>query len=240
MSLSDVVKCEMKDHEFCKKYPSSDLRTSSLLVVYPLQTAIFVREGQVCDMFGAGTYSLNADHLTTLDRLIGLPSAPDSPFQADIWFINHASKLNTKWDTTRSIPLKDPKYGIVVPVRVCGQYGIRVVDAMPFMQTLNDNLTDFSAYKVAEFFKALMLSNLPEALGRSIVQNQLSILDIDQYPADISAFCREEIDRTFQEYGIQLSEFAITSVSTPNDDPSVIKLMDAKDLTEQKKPVPAC
>lgn len=235
MALIDVVKCEMKDYEFCKKFPSQDLRTSSQLVVYPSQTAIFVKGGQICDMFGAGTYSLKTDNIPILNKLINLPFGGDSPFQAEVWFINHTSKLNMKWGTTSPIQLEDPKYEIIVPVRAYGQYGIRVVDAMSFLKTLIGNMTDFSAYKIAEYFKGLMLSSLNTAISKKIIQDQISILDINQYLVAMSSFCKEEIDQAFQRYGIQLSEFAFISINIPNDDPSVLKLKEAKDMAAKMK-----
>lgn len=235
MAIIDVVKCEMKDYEFCKKFPSEDLRTSSQLVVYPSQTAIFVKGGQICDTFSAGTYSLKTENIPILNKIINLPFGGDSPFQAEVWFINHTSKLNMKWGTTSPIQLEDPKYNIIVPVRAYGQYGIRVVEATLFLTTLIGNMTDFSAYKVAEYFKGLMLSSLNASISKKIIQDQISILDINQHLIDMSSFCKNEVDVYFGKYGIQLSEFAFISINIPTDDPSVIKLKEAKDMAARMK-----
>ena len=43
MALIDVIKCDIQDGEFCYKFPSDDLRLGSQLVVYPSQTAFFLR-----------------------------------------------------------------------------------------------------------------------------------------------------------------------------------------------------
>ena len=45
MAIIDVVKCEMVNGEFCSKFPSDNLRIGSQLVVYPSQTAFFVKDG---------------------------------------------------------------------------------------------------------------------------------------------------------------------------------------------------
>lgn len=220
----------MKDYEFCKKYPSEDFRTSSRLVVYPSQTAIFVKGGQICDVFGAGTYSLSAENIPILNRIISIPYGGDSLFRAEVWFVNLTSKLNLKWGTTSPINIEDPTYNIIVPVRAYGQYGIRVVEATLFLTTLTGNLTDLSAYKVAEYFKGLMLESLKTAISKKIIQDQLSILDINQHLQDMSAFCKDEVDKSFGKYGIQLSEFSFISINVPDDDPSVVKLKDAHQM----------
>lgn len=60
-ALIDVVKCEMNDNESVYKFPSDDLRMGTQLVVYPAQTAFFVKGGKVCDEFSAGTYTLQME-----------------------------------------------------------------------------------------------------------------------------------------------------------------------------------
>ena len=49
MALIDVIKCDIQDGEFCYKFPSDDLRIGSQLVVYPSQTAFFVKGGEILD-----------------------------------------------------------------------------------------------------------------------------------------------------------------------------------------------
>lgn len=235
MAIIDVVKCEMKDYEFCKKFPSQDLRTSSQLVVYPSQTAIFVKGGQVCDIFSSGTYTLKTENIPILNKIINLPFGGNSPFQAEVWFVNHTDKLNMKWGTPNPIYLEDPKYGIIVPVRAFGQYGLSVSKADTFFKSLIGNMPEFSAYKVAEYFKGLMLANLNSAISKKICSDQISILDINQHLMDMSAFCKDDIDKSFEKYGIQLSEFSFVSINVPYDDPSIVKLKEAKDMAAKMK-----
>ena len=60
----------------------------------------------------------------------------DSPFKAEVWFINQISKLDMPWGTPQPILLEDPKYKIIVPVRSNGQYGLRIKDPRLFLETL--------------------------------------------------------------------------------------------------------
>lgn len=53
MAIIDVVKCEMVNGEFCYKFPSDNLKIGTQLVVYPSQTAFFVKGGIICDSFQA-------------------------------------------------------------------------------------------------------------------------------------------------------------------------------------------
>ena len=201
MALIDVVKCELHDYELCVKFPSNDLRIGSQLVVYPSQIAFFVKGGQIFDEFEAGTYTLKTSNIPLLNNVVNIPFGGDSPFQAEVWFVNLTSKLDIKWGTNSEIQLEDPKYNIIVPVRAFGQYGMRIINPRQFLKTLMGNMTSFEVYKVNQYFKGKMLSQL----------------------------------RVFTRYGIELQEFSIMSINVPEDDTSLIKLKEAKDLAARLK-----
>ena len=133
-----------------------------------------------------------------------------------------------KWGTPQPIQLEDPKYNIIVPVRAFGQYGIRVDNPRLFLETLIGNMSSFSADSIDSYFKGKLISNLNSTIAQRIIQEQISVLDISTRLVDISEFCNKEINRTFEKYGISLTEFSIMSINVPEDDPSFIKLKEAK------------
>lgn len=235
MAIIDVVKCEMTDSELCKKFHSEDLRLGSQLVVHPSQVAIFVKGGQIFDIFESGTYTLKTSNIPLLNKIINLPFGGDSPFQAEVWFLNLTAKLDVKWGTMTPIQLEDPKYEIIVPVRAYGQYGMKVIDPQHFLKTLIGNMTSFSSEKVNSYFKGKMLTLLNSTLAKKIANDKISILDINTHLVDTSEFCEVEMNRQFEKYGLQLLDFAIISINVPDDDPSIIKLKEAKDLAARLK-----
>lgn len=235
MALIDVVKCELHDYELCVKFPSEDLRLGSQLVVYPSQIAFFVKGGQILDEFESGTYTLKSSNIPLLNNIVNIPFGGNSPFQAEVWFVNLTTKLDIKWGTPSEIQLEDPKYNIIVPVRAFGQYGMRITDPRVFLKTLMGNMTSFEVYKVNQYFKGKMLSQLSSLIARKIASDNISILEINTHLVEMSEFCNNEINLIFQKYGIELLEFSIMSVNVPDDDPSITKLKEAKDLAARLK-----
>lgn len=69
MALIDVVKCTMGNRELIAKFPSDNLRLGTQLVVYPGQTAFFIKGGQIYDEFEAGTYTLNTSNIPLLNNV---------------------------------------------------------------------------------------------------------------------------------------------------------------------------
>ncbi|MBR3074526.1 MAG: SPFH domain-containing protein [Bacteroidales bacterium] len=235
MALIDVVKWEVSQKEFCHKFPSNDLRIGTQLVVYTAQTAFFVKGGKVLDSFEAGTHTLKSENLPLLNKIINLPFGGNSPFQAEVWFVNQITKLDMKWGTPTPIQLEDPKYSIIVPVRGFGQYGIKIADPRLFLETLIGSMPTFSAADIDSYFKGKLISRLSQTISRKITQDSISILDINSYLVDISEFCNEEINKSFAKYGISLVDFAIMSINVPQDDPSFIQLKQAKATAAQMK-----
>lgn len=235
MAIIDVVKYQTVDGELCHKFDSADLRLGTQLVVHPAQTAIFVKGGVICDEFKAGTYKLDTDNIPLLNKLVNLPFGSDSPFQAEVWFVNQTAKLNLPWGTPHPIQIEDPRYHIIVPVRAHGQYGIRVTNPRLFLETMIGSMGSFSSDQIEQFYKGRIISALNTLLARQIVTNGISILDINTLLLSMSDSINGQLNQLLGKYGVSIIEFAIMSVTFPQDDESVIKLKNAKDLAARLK-----
>ena len=55
MALVNVIKWEVNISELVHKFPIDDLKMGSQLVVYPSQTAFFVKGGQIIDHINENT-----------------------------------------------------------------------------------------------------------------------------------------------------------------------------------------
>lgn len=235
MALIDVIKCDVNSNEFIYKFPSDDLRIGSQLVVYPSQTAFFLKGGKICDEFTSGTYTIKTENIPLLNKLINLPFGSDSPFKADVWFVNQISKLDMKWGTPQPIQLEDPKYGIIVPVRAYGQYGIRISNPRVFMETLIGNMSSFSAEKIDDYFKGKLISLLNNLISEKMITEKVSVIEINAQLMMMSEYCQTQLTKYFTQYGIELIDFSFMSINVPQDDPSFIKLKNAIDKAAQLK-----
>lgn len=230
MALIDVVRCETLEGELCYKFPSEDLKLGTQLVVYPTQTALFVKGGVVCDVFTNGTYTIKTENIPLLNKIINLPFGGDTPFTAEVWFINGVSKLDIPWGTPQPIQIEDPKYKIIVPVRAYGQYGLKVKDPRKFLETLIGNMQSISTEKIDQYYKGRIVTSLNSIIAQRIIENQISILDINTQLLTLSEECNTLLNNQFDKYGVEIVEFSVMSITVPQDDVSVIKLKEAKDI----------
>ena len=230
MALIDVVKWEVNSKEIVHKFASEDLRLGTQLVVYPGQTAFFVKGGVIADVFENGTYTIKTENIPILNKLINIPFGNNSPFKAEVWFVNKLAVLDTKWGTATPIQLEDPKYGVIVPVRAFGQYGLKVADPRTFLEKLVGNMASFSVDKIDSYFKGKMMSFFANLVSDKITKDNISILNINSHLSEMSEFVRVNIDNNFAEFGLCLADFSIMSINVPEDDASFKKLKEAKEL----------
>lgn len=235
MALIDVVKYQAQENEFVWKYPSSDLKIGTQVIVNPSQFAFFIKGGEIFDEFNSGTHTLKSENIPLLNKIINLPFGDNSPFQAEVWYVNLLTKLDNKWGTTIPILVEDPKYGIIIPIRAFGQYGFKVSNPRLFLQTLTGNLQSFSAQKIQDYFKGKIISSLTSLISKKITNENISILEINIFLEELSLFCQNNISEEFKKFGLDIVNFYFMSINVPLNDPSVVKLKEAKDLAAKVK-----
>jgi len=235
MSIVDVIKCEVSDKELIFKFPSDDIRLGSQLIVYPSQTAFFVKGGKICDEFICGTYTIKSENVPLLGKVIDLPFGGDSPFKAEVWFVNQITLLDSKWGTLTPLQIEDPKYEVIVPIRAYGQFGFRISEPRIFLEKLVGNMTSFSVRKVEDYFKGMILSKLTAIIYDKLQQDEMSVLTISSMAESLSAFAKQRISDDFKTYGIDIELFNIISISVKEDDPSFQRLKEAKDAAAKIK-----
>ena len=91
-------------------------------------------------------------------------------------------------------------------------------------------MTAFSTDKVEQYFKGKIVMQLSALIAQKIAKDNVSILDVNTQLIDMSAFCQQQLNQSFAKYGIELVDFNIMSVNIPEDDSSLQRLKEAKDL----------
>ena len=65
----------------------NEIKNGARLIVRPGQSAIFVDQGRVADVFQPGTYELTTKNLPVLTTLRGWKHGFSSPFKAEVYFV---------------------------------------------------------------------------------------------------------------------------------------------------------
>ncbi len=235
MNIIDVIKWETNVQEVVHKFQSDNLRLGSQLVVYPSQTAFFVKGGKICDEFTSGTYTIQSENIPLLGKIINLPFNNETPFKAEVWFVNQIELLDCKWGTLSPLQIEDPKYEIIVPIRAYGQYGFKISQPRVFLERLVGNMQSFTTKKVEDYFRGVILSKLTTIIYDKMKEDGSSVLNIYSKVEDLSEYAKERIKKDFLTYGIEIVLFNFISISIKEDDPSFRRLKEAKDAAAKIK-----
>lgn len=227
MAVVSVIKYEGSPDVFAWKHPDDELGTWTQLIVNESQQAILFKGGQALDVFEAGRHTLSTKNIPFLEKLVNIPFGGDSPFKAEVWFVNKVFNLNVKWGTPSPIQIQDPTFGVFVPVRSNGQFGLRIEDPKKFLVKLVGTLPSFTKDDISNYFRGLYVTRVKDAISTYILDKKVDILNINMYLDELSDFLKDRIATVMEEYGITLPSFFVNEISVPEDDPAVVRLRDA-------------
>lgn len=227
MALVEVVKYDGGPDVFAWKFPSDELGTWTQLIVNESQEAVLYKGGQALDVFAAGRHTLSTANIPVLNKIINLPFGGQSPFKAEVWYINKVHSLDIKWGTQTPIQLQDPKYKVFIPVRAFGQFGIQIGESKKFLIKLVGTMPVLDKTNIINFFRGLYLTKAKDAISSYLIKKGISALEINAYLIEISDHLKDSIRPTLNDYGIKLLNFYVNDISVPEDDSAVKKLKDA-------------
>ncbi|WP_435624181.1 SPFH domain-containing protein [Flagellimonas sp.] len=190
----------------------NEIKNGAKLIVREGQTAVFVNEGQLADVFEPGTYDLTTQNLPILATLKGWKYGFNSPFKAEVYFVNTHLFTDEKWGTKSPITLSDERFGLV-EIRAFGTYAFRISDAGKFIVDIVGTDSNFTNYEINEHLKSLIATRFTDTVGEAN-------LPIELYAAntsELSDTCREVMAPEFESVGISLEKFYIENVSMPED-----------------------
>ncbi|MEM8509992.1 MAG: SPFH domain-containing protein [Bacteroidota bacterium] len=190
----------------------NEIKNGAKLIVREGQTAVFVNEGQLADVFTPGTYDLTTQNLPILATLKGWKYGFNSPFKAEVYFVNTHLFTDEKWGTKNPITLSDSRFGLV-EIRAFGTYAFRISDAGKFITDIVGTDNNFTNYEINEHLKSLIATRFTDTVGEAN-------LPIELYAAntsELSDTCREVMAPEFESVGISLEKFYIENVSMPEE-----------------------
>ena len=221
--LASVIKYEGDNETLVWKHPVEDFNCGSQLIVHESQEAIFFRDGQALDLFGAGRYTLETQQLPILEKLYKLPTDPDRTFHSEVYYINQTTQMGIKWGTDTKVRLFDPMTGMHVEIGASGEFSIRVSNSRKFLLKVVGTAGGFNQEQLMGnnskgYFRAMIMTQVKSSLAATIREQSISILEIDERLMELSEGLREKINLRLADFGLEMPEFYIVRVLLPEDD----------------------
>ncbi len=227
MAIIDCVEWQPQSNDiFAWRYPEENLTTFTQLIVRESQEAVFFSKGQILGKFGPGKHTLSTENLPVLHNLFGIPFGKKNPFTAEVWFVNKAAPLTIDWKTS-SVRIMDADYGQMLPIVAQGRYGVKIRDAEKFLVKLVGTLNSFDSEQLTDHFMGPLVAKTNSAIVTYMTANHVGVMQIAAYLDQLSTFISEPLKQFWDEYGLDLTGFYVTSVDLDTSTPDGKKIADA-------------
>lgn len=219
MSIANVIKYEGDNQTFVWRYPEEDFNTGSQLIVHESQEAILFLSGQALDSFGPGRHELTTQNVPLLSKVINLPTGGESPFHAEVYFVNLVEQLGIPWGTNSKIQFLEPRYRFPLSIGASGEMGLVVREPRKLLLKIVGTEAILSQAKLIAFIKSFLQSRIKTTLAQTITNESLSIFELDAQLDSMSELVRNRLQPDLGEYGLQLSQMIISTIIKPDGDP---------------------
>ena len=132
----------------------------------------------------------------------------ETPFTAEVYFVNTRDMIDMRWGTPEPISLRDPDLGLA-RLRAFGSYSMAVSDPQLFVTKIVGTMGLYQTSQISNYLRGMIISKLTDVLGES----KKGLFDMAGMVDEISAAVRAKITDDFKLLGIAIKQFFVESVS---------------------------
>jgi len=199
---------------------SADFKLGAQLIVRDSQTAIFFKSGHAADTFTTGRHTLTTMNVPILTRLMAFPFGFNSPFRAEVYFVNLKIFTDLKWGTKHPVTFKDSKLGLI-RLRGHGAFTMRIENPILFLNSIVGRQSRFATADIQSYLRDVIIARLNDLLGEKLD----TLLDLPAIYTELAEEFKEVIKLEFEKYGLELVDFYISSITPPEE---VSKMIDQR------------
>lgn len=223
MIFTHVLKYEGDNKTVVWKHPTEDFNTGSTLIVRESQEAIFISNGQILDIFGAGRHILETENLPLIRTVMKLATGGRQAFKAELYFINMVEQMAIKWGTDSKMSYIDPVYEFPLELGACGEMSLSVNNSAKLLIKLVGTEKSLSQEQLICYLRAFVLTRTKSSMVDEILRRKINVFEIDRNMTILSETIQAQLIEEFIEYGITLNSFRITTILKPDEDRNYIK-----------------
>ena len=227
--LMDVIRCDEQEYLIWKWTPTGEANTTkkensirwgSSLRVKDGEVAVFVykqKDGTMQDFIeGPFDETIKTANFPILTGLLGLAYDGNSPFQAEVYYINLAGVVQVKF----GIPyfdVYDPRFlDFGVPMAVRGTLTFNITDYKSFIKLhrlISFNLDDFTAQ-----VKDAVVKRVKSAVSNAPTDYQLPVLQIERRIAEVCDIIQDKLKAEFAEdFGVNVKRLDISAIDVDKE-----------------------
>ena len=236
--LMDVIRCDESSYLIWKWHPvgsqygdgnkGNSIRWGSNLRVKDGEVAVFVykQNNGTIQEFIVGPFdeTIKTKNLPVLTSLVGLAFAGDSPFQAEIYFVNLARIIQVKFGVP-FFDVYDPRFAdFGVPVAVRGTVSFGIADYREFIK-----LHRLSTFNLDDFQKQIrdaVNRYVKDVVANAPAVHNIPVIQIESKTAQINDIVEYDLSERLKEtFGVVVSGIDIGAIEIDKSSDGYCQLM---------------
>src|ERR1700689_557170 len=210
------------------KWPDVTIRRYTRAIVNADEMAMFVNTGQVVQTLGPGRHQIDANELPGLGSIIGAVSGGTAS-RAGLYFVGTREYTGFKFGG-RVDDVQDPRTGLVVTLRVFGDYAMHVADPGRLVTHLTSTADVTDNDRISGWVSDQLLKVLRPHVTTQILRNGWPILGLMAYSAEIEQATIQAANGQLVAYGVELTRMGNFDVNLSPEDEKQLKQL-AKDTS---------
>ena len=223
--MMNVIRCDAPSYLIWKWHPAGSqpgnnkrenaIRWGSALRVKEGEVAVFVyaqADGTIQEYIeGPRDHTLETNNLPILSGIIGLAYNGDTPFQAEIYFINLARIIQVKF-AVPFFDVFDPRFlDFGVPVAVRGTISFRIDDYREFIKL--HRLDSFSLDNFQAQIRDAVIRYVKPVVANAPAEHDIPIVQIERKTMQITEMVESDLTRRLKDdFGVAVSGIDIGAI----------------------------
>lgn len=223
MAITEIIKYEGDNTTFVWKHPCEDFNTLTQLIVHESQEVVFFLNGQALDLFGPGRHTLETQNIPLVKKFLNLPTGGETPFHAEVYYINKTEQMAIKWGTDSKLQYMEPTYNFPIQIGASGEMSLRAEDSRKLLIKLVGTEKTLTQNGLTVILRAFLLTRVKSYLAKTIKDLKINIFEIDEHLNQLSDDLHAKLVKDFIQYGVALERFFVTTIVKPDGDASYEK-----------------
>ena len=222
--LMDVIRCDQENYLVWKWRPSGEvdstnkensIRYGSRLRVKDGEVAVFFypqNDGEIMDFIvGPHDQKIATANFPVLTGIVGSIWGGDTPFQAEVYFINIQEANQIKF-AVPYFDVADPRYpDFALPVAVRGTITFSLNNYEQF--TKLNRLVDFDLESFTQQIKDAVARYTKGFVANCPMENNIPVIQLERRTIEISELIQRELAQAFAEdFGVELKRVDISAI----------------------------
>jgi membrane protease subunit (stomatin/prohibitin family) len=217
-----------KKGQIVYKWPDVSIRRASKAIVNADELALFVNTGKVVATMGPGRHEIDADEIRGLGILIDAATAGRA-YRAELYFVRTREFTGSTFGG-RIDDVQDPQTGLIVTLRVFGDYALRVIDPVALITNLLGTVDVENNESISGWVSDQLLKVMRTNITTQIVRNGWPILGLSVYTPEIEQAVIANGNEQLAAYGVMITRMGNFDVNLAPEDSEQLKRL-AKDTS---------